>query len=93
MITPTIGRVVWFWPATHGGPKAEQPFAALVAYVHSDGLINIGYFDSNGNAGAGATRVLLLQDDDVPPDGGCFCSWMPFQLGQAKAQQAAEKQA
>ena len=86
MIPPTIGRVVWFWPESPGGPTQKQPFAALVVYVWGDRMVNLAYFDANGQHGA-ATSVTLLQDDDVPLANGYFCSWMPFQLGQAKSQQ------
>jgi hypothetical protein len=27
---------------------------------------------------------MLLQDDDLKPDGEPFCVWMPYQIGQAK---------
>jgi hypothetical protein len=91
MIQPTIGRVVWFTPQ-HGTAHqndVEQPLAALVAYVHSDRLINIGFFDQDGVAHA-ASSVALLQDDDAKPEAGRFCTWMPYQKGQAAKTEAAE---
>jgi hypothetical protein len=77
MISPTIGRVVLFHPAN----PHDQPFPALVAYVHSDRMVNLAVFDSNGNP-FGKTSVQLLQDGDPTPD-WCYCEWMPFQKGQA----------
>jgi hypothetical protein len=90
MISPTIGRVVWFYE--HGATQLqanEQPCSAQVAYVHSDRCINIGYFDHNGVAKS-QTSVPLLQDDDDAP-AGFFCMWMPYQKGQAAKAEALEK--
>lgn len=88
MIKPSIGRVVLFWP----GPPVHsevQPMPALVAFVHSDRLINVGGFDMNGNP-IKATSVTLLQDDDVPPSVGPYAEWMPYQKGQAAKTEALE---
>ncbi len=83
MIKPTIGRAVWFYT---GGKKhfesGVQPCAATVAYVHSDRMINIGFFGPNGEVSA-ATGVQMVQEGDEIPTGP-FCMWMPFQIGQAK---------
>lgn len=79
-IKPTIGRVVWFYPAGHR--EGEQPHAALIAFVHSDSMINIGAIDPNGRS-YNQTSVPLIHDGTVP-DGGRYATWMPFQIGQAK---------
>jgi hypothetical protein len=90
MIQPTIGRVVWFQPAkVVDQPLRDQPFAALVTYVWSDRLVNLAAFDQNGTP-LSATSVTLLQDDDVPNDGGYFAQWMPYQKGQAAKADAAQ---
>ena len=86
MIQPSVGRVVWFWP-TKPSP-VEQPYAALVTYVHSDRMINVGGFNHNGEVFA-MTSVQLLQDDDIPV--GPCCSWMPYQKGQAAKTEALEQ--
>ncbi|WP_454627750.1 hypothetical protein [Bradyrhizobium cenepequi] len=83
MIKPTVGRVVHFIP--HRTDKlafSDQPLAALVTYVHSDTMVNLAVFDSNGNS-HGRTSINLEQD--TPLDGltGSFCRWMPYQTGQA----------
>lgn len=89
MISPSIGRVVWFQPARAVDmPDRAQPLPALVSYVHGDRMINVGGFDSNGHPFA-ATSVLLLQDDDAPPKHGYYAMWMPYQVGQAKKNEAA----
>jgi hypothetical protein len=86
MIVPSIGRVVWFQPAHFVGARdLAQPFAALVAYVHSDRCINVGAFDANGTPFA-ACSVALLQDDDPIPAGGYYATWMPYQKAVAKGE-------
>ncbi len=88
MISPSIGRIVWFWPAKEAdAPEAEQPNAALVVYVWGDRMVNLVVFDSNGNS-RGETSVTLLQDDDAPNACGRYASWMSFQIDQAKCRQA-----
>jgi len=90
MISPTIGRVVWFQPAcAPGQPLRDQPYAALVAYVHGDHCINVGGFDGNGTPFA-ACSVPLLQDEDPIPANGYFAQWMPYQKGQAAKTEALE---
>lgn len=83
MIIPTIGRVVWFWPESLS--PVSQPEAALVAWVHSNTMVNLAVFDSNGNAYS-RTSVPLFQGDGERPDHTkChFCEWMPYQIGKAK---------
>ena len=85
IITPTVGRIVWYTPvspnehvADHGG----QPFAAIVTYVWNDRMINITAFDHNGTAWS-HTSVVLAQEGDPKPEQH-YAEWMPYQLGQAK---------
>ena len=85
IITPTVGRIVWFTPVRpddyvtdHGG----QPFAAIVTYVWSDRMINITAFDHNGDPKP-HTSVDLIQEGDPKP-AQRYAEWMPYQLGQAK---------
>lgn len=100
MISPTVGRVVWYCPK---GQKPDQPYLGLVAYVHSDKCVNLVVFDHNGaqygdachGVPGGQLNVPLLQDDDVAPEEGNYCMWTPYQKGQAakfdEAQQEAEE--
>lgn len=83
-IIPTVGRVVLFHPS------ANETLAAIVAYVHSPGMLNIGYFDVNGVAKS-ATSVPLIQDGDERPQ-AYYAEWMPYQKGQAAKTEALEKQ-
>lgn len=105
MIPPTIGRKVWYRPTDfdrtgmHFQEPAEgqeaQPFDATVVYVHHDRAVNIVGYDHNGYQ---FTRlgVRLLQDDDVAPESGGYCEWMPlwmpFQKGQAKRHEQIPQQ-
>lgn len=81
-IRPTVGRVVWFWP--QGKWNGGQPYAAVIAFVHSDRCVNIGYLDSNGVA-ENATSVALAQEGEPEPRGP-FCEWMPYQKQVASGQ-------
>lgn len=96
IIKPTIGRVVWFRPsqttvdpgfASHGN---DQPYAAMIAHVHSDRLVNLSVFDANGTAHS-RTSVELVQDGDAVPGCGYYCEWMPYQKSQAAKSDAADK--
>lgn len=88
MIKPSIGRVCWYYATKADYDAGEQPFPALIARVHSDSCINIGFFDDNGIPGR-QTSVRLMQEGEADyPEYG-FCTWMPFQVGQQKAQSAA----
>lgn len=89
MIKPTVGRVVWFWPSTaNEGADTKQPFAAMVAYVHSDSMVNLTVVNHNG-AQFAVTSVPLRQPEDERPS-GMYCEWMPYQQGQAAKAEALE---
>ena len=89
MIKPTVGRVVWYFPA--GVSHTEAPLAAIIAKVLSDTTVNLAIFESNG-ATRGEIGVLLVQDDGYGnPGGGSWCGWMPYQNGQAAKTEALEK--
>lgn len=90
MITPTIGRVVLFQPMKNADqPFREQPYPGLICHVHTDTCINVAYFREDGTPDS-ATSVTLLQegDDRDSLTGGRFAEWMPYQVAQAKAQDA-----
>ncbi len=91
LIAPTVGRVVWFYPASNTAesgfarhPDGGGPYAAVIAHVWNDHMVNLSVFDANGAAHS-RTSITLLHDDDAATD-SAFCVWMPFQKGQAKAQ-------
>jgi hypothetical protein len=96
IIIPTVGRVVWFYPASNtaesGFVRNESggQYAAIIARVWSDKLVNLSVFDANGTPHS-RTSVALVQGDDAAPD-SAFCGWMPFQKGQAARQDAQAKE-
>lgn len=90
MITPTIGRRVWFWPSQIdrlGGDilngmnsiSGDQAFDAGVVYVHDDRMVNLSITDHLGEIHK-RENVQLLQDDDKPEEGYGYAEWMPYQL-------------
>jgi hypothetical protein len=92
IIQPTPGRVVWYHPDEHMAQArfASAPtLAAIVAFVHSDRMVNLTVLDALGNTHS-RTSVLLVQDGDTAPDGGEYCEWMPYQKGQAAKAEALE---
>jgi hypothetical protein len=82
MIHPSIGRVVWFYQTTPDKP-GFQPEAAMVTYVHGDRMVNLVVFGPYGQP-RGVTSVPLVQPEDVNTCVGFYCTWMPFQVGQAQ---------
>ena len=84
VITPTPGRVVWFHPGKYDDliSTDPQPLAAIVAYVHSDWMVNLTVCDRNGEWHS-RTSVRLRQVNDEA-DVNSYCEWMPYQIGQAK---------
>lgn len=83
MITPTIGRVVLYWPPVAiDGVQRAQPHPALISHVWSDTCINVGGFDQNGVPFA-ACSVLLWNDDMPGKPTSQFAEWMPYQKAQA----------
>jgi hypothetical protein len=94
MIEPTVGRVVWYTPATKAemGRKdpGEQPLAAIIAHVHHAGLVNLMIIDREGEC-YWRTNVPLNQDPTITREPGT-CEWMPYQKGQAaKTEQLEER--
>ena len=87
MITPTIGRKIWFWPNqtnmfSCSVLDATQAFDATIVFVHGANRINIQTVDH-----VGTTYVLhnvYLQQEGAPEPllGTFYCTWMPYQLGQ-----------
>jgi hypothetical protein len=79
MIKPTIGRKVWFFSAP-GAPEQD----ATVIDVHGDRCVNLFVVSRIGDTSAHRS-VLLVQEGDALPTAGSYATWMPYQVGQAKA--------
>lgn len=88
VIVPTIGRQVWYWRRRRNVRELEddslQPEAATVCYVWDERMVNLRVINKDGHSRA-ETSTVLRQPDDEPPAHD-YCEWMPFQVGQAKAQ-------
>jgi hypothetical protein len=54
----------------------------------NDCLVNLSVFDSNGTPFS-RTSVPLVQEGEAKPEHGYFCSWMPYQVGQAAKQRGS----
>lgn len=86
---PSIGRVVWVYPDGHD--RGAQPLAGLIAYVHSDDLINLNVVAQDGRAFPLTSVKLVAADEDTPPAGN-VAVWMPYQIEQAAKADAATKE-
>jgi hypothetical protein len=101
IIPPSIGRVVLFWPnSAVSGHSAEagglnirsglpqQPLDAHVVYVWNDRIINIGGFDHSGVPFRCASVRLIQEGDEPRREGESVCTWMDYQVAQAKKYEA-----
>lgn len=95
-IAPTVGRVVYFTPASTSPLIRDYKSgvcAALVTAVHNDNCVNLAVFDANGNQYARCSVChvsTLTADDDVKKYD--TWDWMPYQKGQAaKTEQLEQK--
>ncbi len=89
VIPPTVGRVVWFFKFTPSGHKG--PLAAHVARVNSESSVNLMVIDEIGSPRSETNVRLVQEGGDV--GGWDYCTWMPYQKGQAAKTEALEKQA
>lgn len=86
-IQPTVGRVVLFHPgatppAGFSMPaEAGEPCDAHICHVNDDDTLNLAVFDAVG-AHHAITNVPLSQNGEAPADRP-YCTWMPYQRGQA----------
>jgi hypothetical protein len=66
--TPSVGRIIHIFGRHAVAPK-YQPEAAIISYVHTDGTINIGGWDSFGMPFA-ANHVAIGKNPD-----GIYADW------------------
>lgn len=95
VITPTIGRVVWFWPGDRDADGGftyypGQPCSAQVAYVWNDRCVNLVIIDHAGRQHA-RTSVQLVQPGDAFAENLPRCEWMPYQKGRAAKTESLEE--
>lgn len=77
IIQPTVGRIVHFYDARGGGPRA-----AIIAYVHDERLINASIVCVDGTIAYACPCRLRQPMDEVVKD-KCRCEWMPYQVQKA----------
>ena len=105
MITPTVGRKVWYRPSKNdltgpvpmamaGNPEHNpQPLDATVLAVWGDRLVNVLVLDIYGKPFT-KTSVKLIQDgDETPKDADGNEAFGYVQWMPYQAQQAAKTQA
>lgn len=75
MTEPTVGRIVWYWPANSDGIPCDgkQPCAAVVSHVNEDGTVNLQVADMHGFPHS-KTQATLIQPEDPRPARG-FAEW------------------
>lgn len=91
IITPTIGRKVWFRPnglkSTNAGPievfDEVQALDATIVCVWGDRMVNLRVTDHGGRVHSIRSCTLRQEGDTVPT--GYYCDWMPYQKGWAAA--------
>ncbi|MET3514348.1 hypothetical protein ABIC63_002120 [Pseudacidovorax sp. 1753] len=99
IIPPTVGRVVWYYPDPRSGESGFQPpfkgapLAAIIACVHSATMVNLTVFDANGAPHSRTSVELVHDESELSNDLRPFCTWMPYQKGQAAKTEAAERRA
>lgn len=84
MISPTVGRIVWFYPRLNDPhiSRYNPPWAAQIAYVLADDRVNLMVVEPTGNPRPEEAVLLVQGEDDEPPQDEPYCTWMPYQRGQ-----------
>lgn len=87
VITPTVGRKVWFYtesanPIGMSVLPGGQPLDATIVYVWNDRKVNLVVHDHAGDR-LQFGHVQLVQPGDEAPIGRCYAEWMPYQVKQA----------
>ena len=102
IITPTVGRKVWYRPSASDvlgpvpmsvagpadAPSKGQPLDATVIAVWGDRMVNLLVTDIVGRQFP-VMSCTLLQEGDERPASGRYAEWMPYQQGQARRDAAA----
>lgn len=95
VITPTIGRVVHYYPGPDDPtPGDDGPLAALVTAVWTDTCVNLAIFNRNGSPEPNPpTSITLVQPGVDPPLNERYCCWMPYQVKKSYGSESGEKSA
>lgn len=92
VITPTVGRVVWYFPGPYDGVQRydDKPCAAHVTYVHNDRMVNLVVFSHTGQIHVRNSVALIQEGDGENRPHMGWAEWMPYQQGQAKKHAAED---
>lgn len=92
MITPTIGRMVWYRPRPGEMVmnSGEQLCSAQICYVWDDTMVNLSVLSHDGWQSPRTSVPLWQGDADECPEGSCC--WMPYQKGQAAKTEKLEEE-
>ena len=74
MMSPTVGRVVYYNQGTKEDPKL---LASIIAFVWSESMVNLMAIDPNGNP---VSKTSVAQGT-----GAGNWDWMPYQKSKAEA--------
>lgn len=79
MISPSVGRIVWFQPSVEA---RELP--AIVTVVHGDNMVDLVVFGEQGLPATYEPSVALMQEEsDHAMFTTRYCRWMPYQVKAA----------
>ena len=100
VITPIVGRKVWFRPAPdqlisiHNpagmSTAGDQPLDATIIAVGDDRMVNLLVIDAIGNSFPVLFATLVQEGDPIPVNGR-YAEWMPYQQGQARRDSAIDR--
>lgn len=95
-ITPTVGRVVWYYPETldRVEPSHDKgsPYPAIITHVWGDEVVNLHVMNDGSYPlrADGLYPTSVGMNDGVNLSGRSW-SWMPFQKGQAPGADAVKQ--
>lgn len=96
-IEPTVSRMVWFYPAAFDSlnkGREGQPLSGQIAHINRDGTLNLLVLSPIATTDARLNVPLLEGGDHVKmaqEEGIAYCTWMPYQLGQAARAEQLER--
>lgn len=93
MITPSVGRIVWYNPRPDEHCYSpSQVLAAIVTGVIDDHTVNLAVFKGDGSGPYPRQNVPLFDGEGAPTPIGHWM-WMPYQKGQAAKTEQLQKAA
>lgn len=101
MTTPMVGDSLHYYPDTEdldgmytvkpmNRIRSEVPFDAVIAFVHSDRIVNLSVLDHRGQHHV-RENVVLLQVGESPMQNQPFCAFANYLMAQAETTTPAER--